>query len=784
MRYLALALAAITLVSCNRDPNYLKQKYLESGNKYFTAGRYNEASIYYRKAINADRKFGEGYYKLALTSLKQNAVQGAVQALRRAVELLKPGTPESDDSMLKLGEIMIVASQADPVKSTQIIKEAQSMADGLVQRNPNSWEGHKLYGDLALFDTGLKYRNGEMVPAKKALSDAVAEYRKALASKPGDYVISMALGRTLMMSGEVPEAENIFKTLTEKEKSNLNAYFELYRIYLQQKRIPEAENLLKTAVRNNPKDSAVRLELARFYYGTNRREELIALLNQMKGDLKQFPDAYLQSGDFFVRVNQIDDAIKQYEEGVQKDSARRNTYLKHEIEAYVRQNKLDLAIAKNNEILKNDPKDPDARGLRATFALDKGDVNQAFGELQAVVTARPNNPVARFNLGRAHFARQEFDEARQEFEKAIELSPNYSPARLALTQVALQRGDNNAAVHNADEILKANPQSVQGLVLKASALEREQKFDEARALLTPVLEKNPKQVDILIELGVLDLNQKKNKEAIALFQRAWEAAPNNIRGLLGESRAYLLDGQAAKSVELIKTESEKYPDRPDLVRELGNAQLSAGDFDTAIASYQRLMPLLKDPRVQSDAWIRIAQAYRYKGDTIHSIDALERSRKGVPDNAVNLTNLAILYEGIGKKDIAKKYYESALKIDPNSAFALNNLAFLIAETNGDLDVALTYAQRAKQRLPNYSEITDTLGLIYIKKNLTDSAIDTFKGLVVQAPQNPVFHYHYAMALNQKGDRESAKKECVAALADRPNKAQETDIRQLMSKLSS
>ncbi len=111
----------------------------------------------------------------------------------------------------------------------------------------------------------------------------------------------------------------------------------------------------------------------------------------------------------------------------------------------------------------------------------------------------------------------------------------------------------------------------------------------------------------------------------------------------------------------------------------------------------------------------------------------------MPDNAVNLTNLRILYEGIGKKDIAKKYYESALKIDPNSAFALNNLAFLIAETNGDLDVALTYAQRAKQRLPNYSEITDTLGLIYIKKNLTDSAIDTFKGLVVQAPQNPVFH---------------------------------------------
>ena len=31
MRYFALALVALSLISCNRDPNYLKQKYLQSG---------------------------------------------------------------------------------------------------------------------------------------------------------------------------------------------------------------------------------------------------------------------------------------------------------------------------------------------------------------------------------------------------------------------------------------------------------------------------------------------------------------------------------------------------------------------------------------------------------------------------------------------------------------------------------------------------------------------------------------------------------------------------------
>ena len=153
------------------------------------------------------------------------------------------------------------------------------------------------------------------------------------------------------------------------------------------------------------------------------------------------------------------------------------------------------------------------------------------------------------------------------------------------------------------------------------------------------------------------------------------------------------------------------------------------------------------------------------------------------ENPVTLRDLGMLYEELNQKDKAKQYYEKALTLDSGDPLALNNLAYLIAENNGDLNEALSYAQRAKQRLPTFTEITDTLGWIYMKKNLTDSAIDSFKALVVQAPQNPIYHYHYAMALNQKGDRDSARKECQAALADKPNKVQEDQIRQLLSKLS-
>src|SRR5947199_9220882 len=84
-----LVLVAVT-ASCSRDPNVVKLRYLNNGNKYFEKGKYKEASIMYRTALQKDAKFGEAYYRWALVDLKLQQPMSAVQNLRRAVELLKP----------------------------------------------------------------------------------------------------------------------------------------------------------------------------------------------------------------------------------------------------------------------------------------------------------------------------------------------------------------------------------------------------------------------------------------------------------------------------------------------------------------------------------------------------------------------------------------------------------------------------------------------------------------------------------------------------------------------
>jgi predicted Zn-dependent protease len=90
------------------------------------------------------------------------------------------------------------------------------------------------------------------------------------------------------------------------------------------------------------------------------------------------------------------------------------------------------------------------------------------------------------------------------------------------------------------------------------------------------------------------------------------------------------------------------------------------------------------------------------------------------------------------------------------------------------------AQRALQKAPSSTNIKDTLGWIYIKKNLSNDAVQVFKDLVVAEPKNPAFHYHYGMALLQKGDRPAARRELELAIEDKPSRDDATKIRELLA----
>ena len=193
----------------------------------------------------------------------------------------------------------------------------------------------------------------------------------------------------------------------------------------------------------------------------------MATLNQIKGHVKDYDRAYLVVGDFYFRNADMSEALKQYQEGMAADPKQKATYRKRMIEVMMRQGRRSEAADINADILKDNPKDSDARGLQASLLLDRGDVQKAISELQAVVNAAPDNFVARYNLGRAHLARGEREQARQQFTEAIRERPDYLPARLALAQLQVLQHDWEQALKSVAAILQIDNEN--GVVLNRGA---------------------------------------------------------------------------------------------------------------------------------------------------------------------------------------------------------------------------------------------------------------------------------------------------------------------------
>jgi tetratricopeptide (TPR) repeat protein len=778
IRVLAAVLACIVgLISCNTDPNVAKKRYLEMGNKYFDRANYKSASIMYRRALEKDKLYGAAYYKLGMTYLKQGSLNLAVTNFRKAVDQLPKANPDHWDALTRVTDIYLQIAH-DP----QHLKESEQNIELLLAHDPNNFDAHRMNGDL-LFVKAVEARlRAGRDEARQDLQAAVVEFRQADSIKPGQTGVVMQLAKCSMLQGDAAAAEALYRQVIDKDKTYVQAYNDLYRLYMVQAKRDDGEKLLKLAFQNNPKDYVFLATLAAHYSFENRRQDMIGVLQEIKSHAKDFPRAYQVVGDFYVRLGDPDSAIREFKEGITKDPVRKATYQKDMMSVLIAQHKRGEAAEINQQILKDNPNDSDARSLEAGFLLDKGDVTRALSELQAVVTRSPDNAVARYNLGRAHVARGEWEQARQAFQKAIEIHPDYMLARLALAQLLVTRGDFDAALKAAGDILRLDRSNKYAQLIESAALLGQKKYDESRALLNAMLQKSPNAPDVLFQLGVVDLAQGKYKEANDSFKRTYELNPANSRGLMGMVETQMAENKPDEAIKVLEAEAAKAPNRLDVQLALGNTEVRAGRYDLALGYFQRVLDGLdKNTKVRGDVYMRIGETYRRKGDLANSINALQEGRKFLPDNPIILSTLALVLDAAGRFNEAKQVYLATIKMDPNNAVSLNNLAFLMAENNGDLDQALTMAQRAKQLLPNLPEVSDTLGSIYLRKNLFGDAVDIFKDLVTKVPTSSTYHYHLAKAYFQQGDKLRATSQLQLALKYSPAPGEKNQIQDLLLK---
>ncbi len=764
-RKLLLLLPVVFFVaSCSRDPKVQAQRYVENGNKFFEKAKFKEASIMYRRALQKDLKFGEAYYRLALAEIQLTAYGDAVRSLRRAVEL----QPDNADAAVKLADIYMVASTQDKQNTKEYLKEAKDLADKLLEKDAKSYDGHRIEGQIALLENDAPR--------------AVAQLQAATLAKPDQTDVAMAYFQALAANKQTDEAEKLALNVLDKHPTFAPMYDALYVYYMNAKKPAQGEDVLKRKVENNRGKANFRVQLASYYLFTQQRAEYDKTMQPLN-DEKQYPDGHLVAGDFyFNRARDFGAARTQYEAGAKAFPKDKALYQKRLVELLAATGKNSEANQLLAEILKDNSKDSDAIAMRAALMLTTGNaaqINQAVNDLQSLVAKTPDNHLLHYNLARGYLAKGDPEQARLQLEAAIKLRPDFVVARNLLARIYLTKKDYARALKEAEDIIGMNKDDLDARLTRSSALLAIGDNAKAREELDGILQVAPNNLDARYESGFLAWQQKDYKRAEDAFAQLTKINPKDSRGLLGTVETLASQNRLGEGIKLVEDAVAREPGRRDLELALANLYVRDMRYDAAIARFQ---DLLKAEPKSADLLMRVAEAERRKGDINGAIDTFRRASQLAPTDVRPLLQLGLLLDGTGRRDQAKPVYEQVLKLQPDQPIALNNLAFIKAEDGQDLDEALTMAQRARQGMPNSPDVMDTLGWIYLKKNLSDDAIRTFKQLVVADPNRAAYHYHYGMALLQKGDKPSAKREFETAIKFNPSKDDAGKIQKLLASM--
>jgi tetratricopeptide (TPR) repeat protein len=188
------------------------------------------------------------------------------------------------------------------------------------------------------------------------------------------------------------------------------------------------------------------------------------------------------------------------------------------------------------------------------------------------------------------------------------------------------------------------------------------------------------------------------------------------------------------------------------------------EFKAAIDAYENYL----------QPYFELANLYLRRNEIDQAIAQYNAALAQDPKQVQPHMLLGILYDRQHKLDLTEKHYREALKIDPAFAPAANNLAYLLAEHDRDLNEALDLARLAKEKLPNDPGVMDTVGWVYYKKGLYESAIAEFNDCIEKMSENATVHYHLGMALYkvQEGVKAKAQLEKVLTLDPKFEKAEQ------------
>lgn len=426
-----------------------------------------------------------------------------------------------------------------------------------------------------------------------------------------------------------------------------------------------------------------------------------------------------------------------------------------------------------------------------------GAYQDALAYVRAASESDPGNLTLALKVAAGHLARKEYEAAERVVRRALVYHPRSREAHfiLGITCQVLQK--NRCAERAFREVIRLEPRRADGYIRLASLWLAGNRHSRVLRLLdrgfSLVGEPGP-LLGFCDDAGRLYLAGGQAERAIPFFQRAVRhGPPMNMAAREMLARAQAVAGRNEEAIEGFLEVSRAQPTNAQVALILGEIYERQGEPGKAAEQYKRVIQA--EPG-DAAAVLRLAHLSLNRTPD-QALGPMEEAVRRKPDDLALRVYLGLLYmrldrpadavaqyaqveekvlalgggddllpqfffwygsacERAGRWEDAERLMTRCIEKKPDSAQALNYLAYMWAEKGVKLDQALDHVERALKLMPGEGAYLDTLGWIHYRKGNYAAALKYLRKAARALPDDPVILDHLGDAWHATGRQERAR----------------------------
>ncbi len=285
------------------------------------------------------------------------------------------------------------------------------------------------------------------------------------------------------------------------------------------------------------------------------------------------------------------------------------------------------------------------------------------------------NSVAHDNLGAEYCAQRKYDLARPHFEAALQLTPQNYVSQCHMGFIRLMDGKLDESIDHFAEALRIKPELAEAESGLGAALARKGRVDEAIEHLREAIRLDAQDAAARANMGNILLHRGQVNEAKEYFAAALRIKPDDAGANSGLATCLARLGKLAEAVQHFDAALRAAPDSAQSHKLLAKALVQQDRLPEAVTHYSTAFKL--DPRD--------VETLNQLGTTLARLGKLDAAITNFHLALAVGTNQAVTHENLGlalllqaKTSEAVAQFQEAIRRQPDSPEALNNLAWILA----------------------------------------------------------------------------------------------------------